>query len=168
MTNAFRDAVAAATTGTPYTVTATKRGFDVRLDLADARWWALYQRQGLRNSYRWRVKQQPNYYTITDRQITLNWRAGVPSAAMSWEMKSGRILCLSRQKIWALSDRGRIEPVVDYRFNAREGRDLIRAVARQQRLKERPPMILVLPPAIIVVLTLALIAFLAVYTATHP
>ncbi|AGB27035.1 hypothetical protein Mycsm_06933 (plasmid) [Mycobacterium sp. JS623] len=139
---------------------------------AGGRWWALVGaggRQGLRNSFRWRVKQQPNYYTIIDRQITLNWRAGRPFVAnILWEVQSGRILCLSRQKIWALSDHRRIEPVLDYQFNAREGRDLIRAVARQQGLKERPPLILVLPPAIIVALTLALISALAVYTATHP
>lgn len=168
MSSQFREAVAAAAAGTPYTVTDTKRGFDVRLDVADARWWALYQREGLRRSFRWRVKEQPNYFTITDRQISLNWRAGIPRASLSWEMQSGRILCLSRQQIWALSDRGRIEPVVDYRFNAREGRDLIRAVARQQGLKERPPLILVLPPAVAVVMLLALVAFLAVYTALHP
>ena len=45
----------------------------------------------------------------------------------------------TREKIWALSDRGHIEPVVNYRFNSREGRDLIRMVAGRQGLKERQP-----------------------------
>lgn len=49
-------------------------------------------------------------------------------------------MSFTREKIWALSDRGRIEPVVDYKFNSREGRDLIRLVARQLGLKERQPL----------------------------
>lgn len=138
----FRDAVAAAAQGTPYTVVDTKKGFDLQLDIANAQWWGLYNRAGLRKSFRWRVVERKSYFTITDRQVDVRWRAGAPSFGASIEMQGGRIFSFSRQKIWALSDRGRIEPVVDYRFNSREGRDLIRLVARQLGLKERQPLML--------------------------
>jgi hypothetical protein len=136
----FRDAVLEATQGTPYTVIDIKKGFVVRLDVADAQWWGLYNRAGLRKTFRWRVREHKNYFTITDRQVEMRWRAGVPGLGATVQGQSGRILTFQREKIWALSDRGRIEPVVDYRFNSREGRDLIRLVARQQGLKERLPM----------------------------
>jgi len=135
----FRDAVLAATQGTPYTVIDTKKGFLVRLDIADAQWWGLYNRAGLRKTFRWRVAERRNHFTITDRQFEIRWGAGVPTLGATIQGQNGRILGFSREKIWALSDRGRIEPVVDYRFNSREGRDLIRAVARQLGLKERLP-----------------------------
>ncbi|WKG00786.1 hypothetical protein [Mycolicibacterium sp. HK-90] len=137
--SAFRDAVAAAAEGTPYTVVNTKRGFDVQLDIVNTQWWGLFNRAGLQSSFRWRVREHASYYTITDRQTRMKWSAGVPRLALSWEMRGGRIFALTREKIWALSDRGRIEPVADYRFNSKEGRDLIRMVARQQGLKERQP-----------------------------
>lgn len=38
-----------------------------------------------------------------------------------------------------MSDTGRIEPVLDYRFNSREGRDLIRLAASRLGLKETMP-----------------------------
>jgi hypothetical protein len=83
----------------------------------------------------------------------------VPAFGASMQVQGGRVITFSRQKIWALSDRGRIEPVVDYRFNSREGRDLIRLVARRLGLKERQPLSLKLPLA----LALATPAFFAIY-----
>jgi hypothetical protein len=140
--SAFKDAVEAAAHDTPYTVVDTKNGFDVRLDIANATWWGLYNRAGLRKTFRWRVTERKNHFTITDRQLELRWQAGAPALGATIDGQSGRILTLSREKIWALSDRGRIEPVVDYKFNSREGRDLIRLVARQQGLTERLPWML--------------------------
>lgn len=157
--SAFRDAVAAAAEGTPYTVIDTKRGFDVKLDIVNAQWWELYGRAGLDSSFRWRVREHDTYFTITERQIKMKWSAGVPRFAFSLDMQGGRIPSFSRQIIWALSDRGRIEPVVNYRFNSKEGRDLIRMVARQQGLKERWPWALNLA-AVFVLITPA---FFAVY-----
>lgn len=136
----FRAAVAAATQGTPYTVVDTKKGFSVRLNVADSQWWGLYNRAGLRKTFRWDVVERGSRFSINDRQLEIRWHAGVPTAGAALEMNSGRIVSFSRQKIWALSDRGRIEPVVDYKFNSREGRDLIRLVAGQLGLKERWPL----------------------------
>ena len=155
----FRDAVAAAAEGTPYTVVDTKHGFDVKLDIVNAQWWELYSRAGLNSSFRWRVREHDSYFTITERQINMKWSAGVPRFAFSFDMQCGRIPSFTRQKIWALSDHGRIEPVVNYRFNSKEGRDLIRMVARQQGLKERWPWVLNLA-AVFVLITPA---FFAVY-----
>lgn len=138
----LRDAVVAATQGTPYTVAETKKGFVVKLDLANAQWWGLFNRAGLRTSFSWKVTEcaRKKSFTIFDRKIRVTWSAGVPGFSGQWQGQGGRIPTLTREKIWALSDRGRIEPVVDYRLNSREGRDLIRMVAKQQGYKERLPL----------------------------
>jgi len=155
----FSEAVAAAAAGTPYTVVPNKHGFDVQLDTGTAQWWELFARVKMRRSFRWRVRERSDgrTFTITDREVNVEWRAGVPSltepsafgsgwnwSTLSWDgelrFQTGRIIGFSRQNIWALSDRGEIEQVVDYKFNAREGRDLIRLVAQQQGLKERQPL----------------------------
>lgn len=86
------------------------------------------------------------------------WQAGVPTVSYApsftdgwnwstlswdgqWSVQTGRILEFSRVNIWALTDCGQIEPAADYKFNAREGRDLIRLVAKQLGLKERFPLL---------------------------
>ena len=135
----FRQAVAAAAEDTPYRVVDARRGFAVELDIVNAQWWGVFNRAGLQSSFRWRVREHPSYFTITDRQVRVRWTAGIPRFAFSWDVQIGRIVAFTRETIWALSDRGEIEPVVNYRFNSREGRDLIRMVARQQGLKERQP-----------------------------
>jgi len=164
--------VAAAAQGTPYTIVDTTNGFDVQLDIENAQWWGLYDRAGLRKTFRWRVKERKSYFTIFDRQLEMHWRAGVPALGASVEVQGGRIFSLSRQKIWALSDRGRIEPVVDYKFNSREGRDLIRLTARQLGLKERLPFSLLfsLSMALVTPVVFAawgLIALIAKLTGIH-
>lgn len=127
------NAVAAAAAGTPYTVVPTKRGFDVQLDIANGQWWELFARVKMRKSLRWRVaeKRGGTAFTVTDREVSVDWRAGTPSISSSsqsfwegvdlstlswsgsWKIQTGRIIGWSRQNIWAMSDRGRIEQVVD-------------------------------------------------------
>ncbi|MBE5477888.1 hypothetical protein E3G68_005242 [Mycobacteroides abscessus] len=153
----FRDAVAKAVENTPYTVEDTKNGFTVHLDVVDARWWGLFGREGLTSSFSWRVKERGSSFTIYDRKIRMQWVAGAPRLAGTMEYQGGRIVGFTREKIWALSDRGVIEPVVDYRFNSREGRDLIRLVAKQLGLRERLPMTLKLT-AVCVLITPAFFA----------
>lgn len=175
----FMDAVAAAAADTPYTVVPTKRGFDVQLDTASAQWWELFARVKMRRSYRWRVaeKRGGRKFTITDREVSMDWRAGVPSLGNgspsfwdgfdlstlswngSWKIQTGRILGWSRQNIWAMSDRGRVEQVVNYKFNAREGRDLIRMVAKQLGLQERQPLTVKLTWAVVSAVPIGLVTY---------
>lgn len=170
--SAFRDAVAAAAQNTPYTVVDTKKGFEVRLDIENAQWWELYNRAGLRKTFSWRVKERNSHFTIFDRQLDIHWRAGVPGLSASVAAQGGRLFSLSRQKIWAVSDRGYVEPVVDYKFNSREGRDLIRAVARQLGLKERLPFSLMFSLVVALATPVAfavwgLLALIAKVTGAH-
>lgn len=153
----FRDAVAKAVENTPYTVKDTKKGFTVNLDVVDARWWALFAREGLSSSFSWRVKERGSSFSIYDRKVRMQWTAGAPRLAGTLEYQGGRIVGFTREKIWALSDRGVIEPVVDYKFNSREGRDVIRLVAKGLGLRERLPMTLKIT-AVFVLITPAFFA----------
>jgi len=99
-------------------------------------------REGLTSSFSWRVKERESSFTIYDRKIRMQWSAGIPRLAGTLEYQGGRIMGFTREKMWALSDRGVIESVVDYKFNSREGRDAIRLVAQQLGLRERLPMTL--------------------------
>lgn len=68
------------------------------------------------------------------------WVAGVPRLTASWQNQTGRVVTFDREKIWALSNLGRIEPVVDYQLNSAAGRDLIRLAAGLLGFTERWPL----------------------------
>ena len=139
-TDRFRDQVDRLAEGTPYTVTPTAEGFDVGIDIVDARWFELYRKVGLNRTFVHHVAVDGSTYTITDDSRTLGWEAGSPRLGATVERFVGRKYELSFQKTVALSERGRVEKVVDYRFSSEEGRRLIKAAAREQGLKEHMPL----------------------------
>lgn len=136
----FHDAVTRKTDGTPYTVTARDDGFDVGLDIVDARWFVIYSTQGLKRAFVHRVNVDGDQYTITDRTYSVSWSAGVPRLKLQAEAFVGRKYQFSSQKTWALNGKREPAKVVDYTFSSEEGRGLIKAAAREVGLKERMPL----------------------------
>jgi hypothetical protein len=139
-TDRFRDQVSRDAEGTPYVVTATAEGFDVGIDIVDARWYELYQKVGLSRTFVHHVAVDGTTYTITDDSRTLEWEAGTPRLGATLERFSGRKVELSFQKTVAVSERGRVEKVVDYTFSSEEGRRLVKDAAKEQGLKEHMPL----------------------------
>jgi hypothetical protein len=133
----FRAAVSAAAAGTPYAVTPTDQGFDVGLDLANASWYTLYGKAGLAMSYTHHVRVQEGWYSITDDSRGVRWGAGVPGFSGSSSRSLGRLKTFGAQKSWALDEHGRLRPVVEFRFDSEEGRQLITGVAEQLGLTQR-------------------------------
>lgn len=134
----FRRAVEQAAAGTPYVVTATEQGFDVALDIVDAQWFGLFNKAGLSQHYTHHVTVPGDgTYSVTDDARTVEWVAGVPQVTGSAERMVGRVKEFGAQKVWAFDEQGRFGPVVDFRFNSEEGRDLISGVAAQLGLDQR-------------------------------
>lgn len=165
---ALRDAVTAATEGTPYVVADLPGGFLVRVDVADARWNGIASRSGLTSTFSWEVREDGDRYTITDVERRVDWSAGLAGLSASSSVRRGRIITKRYEKIWALDDTGAVRPVVDYRFDSNEGRDLVRACAERLGMRERLPLtarvgiaaaafaLLVAVVAVVVVLVVAL------------
>ena len=139
-TDRFRDQVARNAEGTPYVVTPTAEGFDVGIDIVDARWFELYRKVGLSRTFVHHVAVDGTTYTVTDDSRTLEWEAGSPRLGATLERFVGRKYELSFQKTVAVSERARVEKVVDYTFSSEEGRRLIKAAAKEQGLKEHMPL----------------------------
>ena len=139
-TDRFRDQVSRNAEGTPYVVTPTAEGFDVGIDIVDARWFEQYRKVGLTRTFVHHVAVDGTTYTITDDSRTLEWEAGAARLGASYERFSGRKYELSFRRTVALSERGRVEKVVDYTFSSEEGRRLIKSAAKEQGLKEHLPL----------------------------
>jgi len=134
----FFEKVRDAAEGTPYLVTATEDGFDVALDIVDAEWFGLFNKAGLNRMFIHHVKMEADdAFSITDESRSLEWVAGTPRIAASAARSYGRVIEFGSQKVWAFDEHGNFGVQADYRFDSREGHDLIRGVAGQLGLDER-------------------------------
>jgi hypothetical protein len=134
----FLEAVRTAAEGTPYAVTPTDAGFDVGLDLVDAQWYGLFNKQGLTRTFVHHVAvSEDGTYSITDDSRSLEWVAGVPRMSLGASRTVGRVKEFGFEKVWALDEHGRPGKVVDYRFGSEEGRSLVTAVGDRLGLRQK-------------------------------
>jgi hypothetical protein len=145
MTGTLYDAVRALAERSPYAVEQTDKGFDVQVDVADAHWFALVERQGLRTTVRHvvAVHEARRTFTITDDVRSLSWQAGGrPVLAASASRSYGRTVEFGRQKVWAWDDKLRLGKVLDYTLDTEESRALIRTAAGALGYTERMPLVM--------------------------
>jgi hypothetical protein len=134
-----------ATEGTPYVVEETPDGFTVTIDVVDAQWYTLIRKNGLKRVFTYEVRTYDKSRTlsITDVENSVRWNAGAgvsspPSLHAERSFKRGRVYQLSFQKQYGVDAQTRqLTKVVDYRFNANEGRNIIRDAASRAGWKER-------------------------------
>ena len=137
----FIAAVRESTRDTPYAVRETPRGFDLTIDVADARWLAILKAHGLKKVFTHEVTldEAGQRLSITDVSNTLSWGAGgsTPRLQAERSVARGRVYEKSFRKEFGVDLRdGHVGKVVDYSFDAGEGRTLIREVAKAQGWSE--------------------------------
>src|ERR1044072_4250400 len=134
--------VGAAAAATPYAVRETPQGFDLTIDVADARWLAVFRAHGLKKvfTHRVRLDEAAQAMTITDVSNTFSWSGGgsSPPPQAGASTQRGRVYEKSfRKELGVDLKSGQVGKVVDYSFDATAGRDLIRDVAKDQGWDER-------------------------------
>jgi hypothetical protein len=130
---AFIERVRKNASDTPYVVEETDKGFDLRIDLADARWYGVLTKSGLKRTFVFHVEleEDSRIYRVTDDSYELEWTVGavgpvpVLGAKLEVERELGRKHEFEFKKTYALDERGRPGAVVDYKFSSGEGRQLI-------------------------------------------
>lgn len=120
------------TADTPYTVDRSGDAVTVQLNLADNRWWALLQRQGLTKSYSTTLTPVGAAKAArADLLSEVEWAAGpdgslVPRLTGRATSTGGRVWAVGAEQTWALGPDG-LAKVVDYRLDSAEVHALIRA-----------------------------------------
>lgn len=135
------EAVRARLVGTPYRMVETERGFDVAVDLADATYYTLMYRKHLETTWTYRVHldEATRTLSITDDSYRMEWKAGAdvsggvprPTLGARLSRSVGRFESKSFQRTYAIGEDGEYGKVVDFTFDAAEGRRLIREPARE-------------------------------------
>jgi hypothetical protein len=130
--------VRAAADGSPYVVEEQPYGFDLTIDIVDAKWWTLLRKNSVKRAFTHEVHldEAKRRMTITDISNEVRWDAGVgpsgrPSLHAEKQVRKGRVYEFSSEKQWgADAATDGVGKVVDYTFRAGEGRDLVRDAAK--------------------------------------
>lgn len=136
---ALVERVRAATAEGPYLIEETPDGFDMEIDIVDAKWYTLIRANGLTKVFTYSVKldEEQQQYSITDIANTVRWSAGPgvegpPELEAEVAQQRGRVY----QKSFGMSTgvdarTGAVGVPMSYSFNSGEGRNLIREVAKE-------------------------------------
>ncbi|BDZ54175.1 hypothetical protein [Agromyces marinus] len=123
---------------TAYTIDRTERGFDVVLDLADAKWWMPLSRNGLKETFvhQVAVDESARRYSVNDVARAIEWKAGLdgqrmPSLRAGMSGHSGTVITRRRKITIGVSDRAAVERVVDIAFDSTAVAEQIDAAAAQ-------------------------------------
>ncbi|MBD5785028.1 hypothetical protein IF650_02430 [Cellulosimicrobium terreum] len=134
--------VAPTLENTPYRIVdARPDGFELRADLADARWWGLLSRSGTRTVFSHVVRVSGSgRYRIEQRSYRLDWRTGldgslVPYATADVQVTRGRSWSYQRRVEVGMDDDGRVGTVVDIDFSSGEGSRIVTDAARSLGMK---------------------------------
>ncbi|MFF1531130.1 hypothetical protein [Cellulomonas sp. NPDC058312] len=147
---ALRRSVAERVAGTPYQMVETPDGFDLRIELADARWYGLLGKAGRKRVVQHRVTlDEPRMkYVVLDDLYDVRWDAvadvqggRVPRLVASGERRrtTGRVMFeYSFEKtIGVDAETKKPDVVVDYVFDASQGQRMIREPAKALGWSER-------------------------------
>lgn len=146
----LRRAVAERVADTPYEVVDTPDGFDLRIELANARWYGLLGTAGRKRVVQHRVTldEPRKKYVVLDDFFDVRWDAyadveggRVPRLVASGEVRrtTGRVLFEHsfEKTIGVDAETKQPDVVVDYVFNASEGQRMIREPAKALGWSER-------------------------------
>ena len=146
----FVERVRALAADTPYLVEDTEDGFDVTLDVADAKWFALFYKESLAKVCVFHVKldHDERRFTMADDVREVSWKAGAesrdgvpaPILSMKGSRMYGRVIAFEKQKVWAWNEHLEHGKVLDYSFTTNEGHSLIRMAAKDTGWNERMPL----------------------------
>ncbi|MDQ1103739.1 hypothetical protein [Nocardioides zeae] len=136
-----------ATANTPYMVAdETPTGFTVQIDIVDQQWSTLMKRKSLESSFQHlvTVDAASDTYTVTDRQTTVTWEAGLdaggvprPVLRASKSVQQGMVVSKSFRKEVGMDDDGNVGAVVGYSFDSSEGKRLIDGPAQHLGLTKK-------------------------------
>lgn len=142
----LRLAVAAAAADTPYRVEPTDEGFDLRIDITDARWLGLFATVGRKTVVENHVVLDADTRTlqITDEYYDVRWSAGSVGRTPRLVARArathtrGRSWSVSREWTWRTGVGATPVPVAVHRFTSAEAHKLIRSAASELGWRERP------------------------------
>lgn len=115
---------------TPYIVTATDDGFDMTLNIVDAKWYTLLYKNGLKRTFKIhaRLDDKNKVARTTDTLYSLDWQGGadagtlMPRLGGQVSVQKGEVWNYSSSKQYGITEDGKVGKTVDYTFSTSEAK----------------------------------------------
>ena len=144
----LRAAVAAGAQDTPYQVIPTPVGFDLRINVVDARWCSMLGAGGLKQVAENRVAldEVGRVMMTTDVHLGFEWEVDVQTPGMGLprlvasaltEKKAGRVHEFSSNRTRGIDQEGEPATVVNVTVSSAEGHRMIRTPSAEPGWKEK-------------------------------
>jgi hypothetical protein len=116
---------------TPYVITASEKGFQMTINIVDAKWYTLLYKNGLKKTFTIdatlnEVKQTA---TTTDTLYALDWQAGadagsfVPRIGGKLNVQKGEVWSYQAGKQYGISEKGQVGETASWKFSSIEAKE---------------------------------------------
>ncbi|MEO6513094.1 MAG: hypothetical protein ABIR37_00245 [Candidatus Saccharimonadales bacterium] len=117
--------------GTPYIVTPTDGGFQMSINIVDAKWYTLLYKNGIKKTFTIdaRLNEAKHAAVTTDTMFELNWQAGAdvntftPSLGAKINMHKGEIWSYKAGKQYGVTESGRVGETASWKFSSVEAKE---------------------------------------------
>ena len=98
--------------------------------IVDAAWYEIFAKAGLQKVFKVLMRLDPAAHEVraVDQEWTVEWRAGVPSLALSAEAFRGQKIEFSAGTAYAFTEQGQYGQVYNYRFSTVELKTPLQAI----------------------------------------
>lgn len=126
----------------PYKVTTSGNIVTIEIDLADAKWYTLFQKNGLKKTYKVviELKDATKTAVVSTEEYELSWEAGIPKIGARLNIAKGKQFTLQYGAAAGIREDGTVGKVYEYSLNSVEllGKigDIIKAAGWKQGMSQ--------------------------------
>ena len=121
----------AAAQATPYVITPTQNGFEMTINIVDAKWYTLLYKNGIKKTFTIDAKLKEDKHTAatTDTLYALDWQAGadtgsfVPRLGGKLNAQKGEVWSFQAGKQYGASEQGQVGETASWRFSSMEAKE---------------------------------------------
>lgn len=97
--------------------------------IVDAKWYEVFAKAGLSKAFKIYLKLDENTHEVRamDREITIEWRAGVPSVSFSVSAFKGQKQSIEFGRAYGFTEKLELGEIYNYHFDTRELKQPIQA-----------------------------------------
>lgn len=112
-------------------IDGTSEGVDVIAEwkIVDAKWYEIFAKAGLSKVFKIYLKLDESTHEVRamDRELTVEWRAGVPSLSFAVSGFKGQKQSIEFGKAYGFTEKLELGQIYNYRFDTREMKEPIQA-----------------------------------------
>ena len=102
-------------------------------NIVDAKWYEIFAKAGLSKAFKIYLKLDENTHEVRamDRELTIEWRAGVPSVSFSVSAFKGQQQSIEFGQAWGFTEKLTTGEIYNYRFSTKELKQPIQNAATE-------------------------------------